>query len=773
MRKVQILIEGERLELFEDEKVQVQSSVQDISDISKVFTDYSQEFTVPASVHNNQLFEHFYQSDVDGTLDYQIRRDARIEIDTITFRIGRLQLEKSNLKEGKPYSYSLRFYGDVVSLKDLIGETKLNELDLTSITHEYTGADVYNRVVGSTDYDIRYPLITSSRVWDYAGPDNTNNIDNNAGKIVYTELFPAIKIARIFDAIQNDFGVTFIGNFLTDKRFDNCFLWCKNSLAFEAVTNSTKVDFITTNNTTAFNVTDNTLHYTYQPTVPTVNAPVFTGTHTVNISMYNVSNTATIYYIDVFVNGALYTTIQGSGNNTYNVFTDANTVGLDKTVRFEVKAQQSMTYKTNCYYDLSLQWLNSGVLETELIQSYAYGSNLMLTAGNVNIGQYMPDMKVNDFIAGVLKEFNLTCYPTANKVYKVEPLDDWYASGYVYDITKYTDIDSIEIERVKLYKRIAFKHEVSNSVTNVDFSTKFGQEYGDLSYQYPYDGEEFVVSVPFENLLFNQFTGTNIQVAYSVDKDLKPYITKPVLLYLYEQTTTSNFKFNDGSTTHNVTSYYPFGQDLMSNNVHYSLNFGNDISSLTLENVPNGLFQTYYFEYLSNLYNRKNRMTHVKTTLPISILTSLQLNDRLIIRDKRYIINSMSCDLTAGTVDFVLLNDYRKLRIRRPIIGPISGGEIGVPIKLPNKVETVTIDVGTTGVTAVPDTFTEDGYCAITIPSSTTPKYYILLEDGSQFVTEQGDIVRSEEGDTNTIVLPITYTFTNGETETDYLIITQ
>ena len=56
MRSVQVYIEGQRLELFQDEQIQVNSSVQNIADISKVFTDFSQSFTVPASSHNNAIF---------------------------------------------------------------------------------------------------------------------------------------------------------------------------------------------------------------------------------------------------------------------------------------------------------------------------------------------------------------------------------------------------------------------------------------------------------------------------------------------------------------------------------------------------------------------------------------------------------------------------------------------------------------------------------------------------------------------------------------------
>ena len=119
-RRVIILVEGQRLELFDDEQITINSSIQNISDISKIFTDFSQSFTVPASPTNNEIFQHFYNSEVlesNGNItNPQLRRKAIIEIDGIEFRRGKIQLEKSDIKNGKPYSYTCTFYGELVSL---------------------------------------------------------------------------------------------------------------------------------------------------------------------------------------------------------------------------------------------------------------------------------------------------------------------------------------------------------------------------------------------------------------------------------------------------------------------------------------------------------------------------------------------------------------------------------------------------------------------------------------------------------------------------------
>jgi hypothetical protein len=49
--------------------------------------------------------------------------------------------------------------------------------------------------------------------------------------------------------------------------------------------------------------------------------------------------------------------------------------------------------------------------------------------------------------------------------------------------------------------------------------------------------------------------------------------------------------------------------------------------------------------------------------LPISILTNLGLNDRLVIRDKRYIINDIRTEITSGEAQLTLYNDFRDIQL--------------------------------------------------------------------------------------------------------------
>jgi hypothetical protein len=69
---------SKRLDLFNDEKISVTSSVSNYNDIGKIYTDFSQSFTIPASKKNNKVLSHWYESQIDNGYDHRKRYDAYI-----------------------------------------------------------------------------------------------------------------------------------------------------------------------------------------------------------------------------------------------------------------------------------------------------------------------------------------------------------------------------------------------------------------------------------------------------------------------------------------------------------------------------------------------------------------------------------------------------------------------------------------------------------------------------------------------------------------------
>ena len=85
-REVQLYIQDTRVDLFQDETISITDSIQNVSDISKVFTPFSKQFNLPASSTNNKLFQHYYNFDIQDGFDARFTVDARIEINHVPLR---------------------------------------------------------------------------------------------------------------------------------------------------------------------------------------------------------------------------------------------------------------------------------------------------------------------------------------------------------------------------------------------------------------------------------------------------------------------------------------------------------------------------------------------------------------------------------------------------------------------------------------------------------------------------------------------------------------
>lgn len=650
----------DRLELFDDEKINVTLTVQNLQDISKTFTDFSQSFTVPASVNNNQIFEHFYQNDIDGTIDPNLRRKAYIELDFMPFRKGVISLEKANVKNGKVDNYSISFYGQLVNLKDIFGEDKLNQLDLSSLNFTFNGTNIYNRITDlATDYDVRYPLIASNRLWTY-NDSGSEDITQNTHAIEYNELFPSVKVARLFEAIESRYGLDFQGSFFSDERFTKLFLLAKNATEYSFLTEIKDADFIKKYVSSVsgsnpyqpadyINVTNNSI---------TIKSLSNVRRQSIQMQVATISGTGT-YYIDVYCNGIYDQTIENTGTGYPLYIEFVNFTGADRVYTFQIKSNAPMTMTVVFIYTITV-----GIVPSYTNIALAH-CNPVVLSGNVDITNTLPDMKIADFFSGILKQFNMTCVGIDQNSFEILPLDIWYNNGITYDITNYVDIESVDVARMPIYKKIGFNYEQSESFVNRNYFSISNSEYGNTENTYSYDGGEFVVQAPFENLQFARAEDNSLPVNYAIlgynlNKDYQAYIPKPTLLYLYgtSGTLTHNIKFYNGTTHVNISSYALFGQDLTVGGVKYSLNWGADNSVIHAETIQDGLFATYYFNYLSNLYNLKQRLVSVKVQLPVSLVTYLKLNDRLIIRDKRYIINDLKLELTTGEAQISMYNDF-------------------------------------------------------------------------------------------------------------------
>jgi hypothetical protein len=695
MRQVDIWIENDvagvydKIELFQDEEIIINSSIQNVQDISKVFTDFSQTFTIPASAENNRIFKHYYENAIDTSINPNYRRNAYIEIDLSPFKSGKIAIEKANIVNDKVESYTITFYGLVISLKDKFEKFKLVDLDYSSINVSNDVGTVSSYIDTFTDNDIAFPLISTQKDenWNY-GLGGTNDISTTGGAINVNYLNPALRVKKILEFIEDKCGVTFTGAFLNDKRFTKAFLYYQNSLTKEKRTQAISFDSLTVNNysdpydgesTTAYNeLLNNNKVTTYW-----INQGVLT---TIKGKLVSSSLNEKVF-IDLYANGTFERTIEGITNTDIIILNEQAYKSKQSVYTFKFRTENSLTGKMQIQVVKPYVSQFNGNLLFGGVKYIKLGaeSTTYIWSNKYDLSDYAPDMSIEDFVTSIIKTFNLTVLPKSEIEFEFIPLDDFYSVGKVYDITPYVDIDDITISRIPLSKKTIFKHEKTNNLLNEQYynNTKGIREYGDyLNIDNNLEEGEFTIESKFGDILTEKIA-TNMYIGYALDKALQPSIQAPLLLYV-DDTLFKTLFLTDGSINVPTLTYRPFIQETTINGTRYSIHFSNELSVKDNITLYNNLFTEYYASYFFGLTNPKNRLTNVTTTFPLSLLTKIKLYDRLVIRDKRYIINDIKQNLTTSEVELNLLHDFRQL-INATIPNALqSGGQMSFIMSAPD-----------------------------------------------------------------------------------------
>ena len=643
-----IYVDGiaKRIELFEDEKISVTSSVQDIADVSKAKTDFTQSFTIPASTTNNEIFKHWYESSLDGGFDHRVKYNGYIEVDTRTFREGAFALNDVKYKDNMVDSYSIVFYGKAKNIKDILKEDKLANLDFSSLNHTFTSTEVVNRITTSTG-NVSYPLFAHDRIYEYGG-GGTNDITINAGSIKWNSLFPAIPLSFIMQKISDTYDLNFTGAFLDYPQFTKLWMLFKNSESFSQKLTPLKVNF-TAKSSTAFTELD-----------LATDEVGFSGSGYRNILIQVTTASTQPYDILIYKNGVLdssFTNIVGNSGTRSFFSAQITTQNINDKYSVYISSQSGFSFTTTLIY-------NKGIGVGTI--SYTATSPSQTIASTIDIGGYAPDLKLIDLITGLIKMFNLVIIPQDETTYELIPLELYYNDGRYNDISANVISDDIELKKTSMYKNINFKYQKSENILNTKFDELFlstrNFSYGDLAYEQidSLESSTFSVELPFENAMYERKTNSNFQTITFKKNDLTNYLPKPLLIYDNgTQTVSPTIRIDLLTGGHQIISQYRRFSNDYNNGTILTLNWGEEISTWFLSNVSNGLYKRHYENYLGNIFNIKSRLVIVKCYFNPVELIDIKLNDRIIIRDKKYTINKMTTDLTSGETTLELLTDYR------------------------------------------------------------------------------------------------------------------
>ena len=709
MNKVDIYVNDFRLDLFNDEEISINLSVQNVQDISKTFTDFTQSFTVPATPRNNEIFGFYGNTNiststvtttpsqllwntwstiwqnnttawnvavsnntVSNSFDGRFRQAAQIEINSIPFRSGVIEIEDVQLKGTEPYAYTLTFYGDLVTLSDLFGEDYLYDLDFSDYDIAYTDDNVYDGLTSATFAPLFFALMSPVKNWYY----DSNTLDVGASNIAqngsaaahginYYELKPALKVTAILDAIEAQYGITFTGSFLSSVPFTDLSLWLHRyeGYMYEGQPNATAwetIDFDSTYSPTPdyFDLATET----WSPVGLSGTGDIYDVVVDIDIPVYTDD-----YYIGVFRNGALVAQTTGNGTTTLTLSDIAVTNNVESLqVKIRPSTNAAMTYEVLQMTITSSSAVTSA--DVYMSASASYG------LAKIVVSDLMPEIKVKDFLAGILKMYNLVLVPSGTS-FLLQPLDDWYASGPDVDYQNEFDITEYAIGRPSLYREIEFKYQDTEQILGYQYQRTYGIGYGDLRAFFSFDGDEFLVELPFECPLFerltNEATGnvTNVLVYKSItseigsDGSFNPYLGAPVLFYGYFSAyslagNTVMFVDADGTTKRTVSTawYANTSNRYASAGASRSITFGADIDPYHLQTVNRNLYADYWDSYITDLYNKGRRIFRIDAVLPLGKMATLKMNDIVIWNNQKYIINNVQLNLTTGKATFELLN---------------------------------------------------------------------------------------------------------------------
>ena len=753
MQSIQLYIEGQRVDMFKDESVNITQSIKNVKDVDKIFTEFTKTFTLPASKTNNKIFKHYYNFDIIGGFDARTKKDATLELNYLPFKKGKIKLEGVDLQNRKPKSYRITFFGNTVTLKDVLGDDQLSSLTLTKYNVLYASDDIErnlqrspltnstgtvdtigtssitdgsgfgtvsvgdlitNTSTNETTYISVFPtstaIVLNEQIFTSVGQGyqinnhilaplithtqrlffNSSTSDEEAddGNLKYfsgggshdhgvkwNQLKYAIRVNEIIRAIEAEeqYGLTFSSDFFKNtskKEFDNLYLWLhRKSGTVENLGGTTATTTLisgwTDSNDGIFRMLNGNTFRTY---VDSSDPNLF------RLRLrFNTSDTDS-YDVRLERDGnTVYTKTGQVGGLTVDGHDDSDFVGDTGDYKVYVTSTSAITFN-------DVRW--TGIYEQvgdDLRVDYVTPSFTTEAQFIFNIALQTPEIKIIDFLTGLFKMFNLVAFVEDGGTIYVDTLDNFYANkksiSTAYDISEFVDVKSSQVNVALPFKEIELKYKDTKTFLANKFTQLANRDWASTTYkagENELSGSEYKIEVPFSHFQYERLNDIDggsqqdIQWGYSVNENQEAYKGAPLLFYPIRQNT-GGISFVNSVDSNGVADDHKhlINIALPSNSVTLSsasdtsnINFNNETNEWSLDTTfTNTLFQEYHSNYITGVFNTKNRLTKVKAYLPLKILLNFTLADRFDINGKRYKINSIDTNLATGESNIELLNE--------------------------------------------------------------------------------------------------------------------
>ncbi|MDB4459750.1 fibronectin type III domain-containing protein [Akkermansiaceae bacterium] len=681
LKTYQIYDDFTKLELFNDESVSITDTIQNVKDPAKIFAPFSQQFSVPASKHNNKFFKHYYDVDVNNSFDARYQGDGLIQLNGVNYKSGKMRLTSVDLKNNVAYSYKLVFTGETVEFKELLAENELSSLTYPdSLNFVLTNDFVRNKFIGTAEGDdLIFPLITHSKNMRYKNGKYKDHITDNW--INFADLKPALKTKVIIDAIETTYPqIKFSEEFFNSPNFRKLYMWLhreegflSNSIEGGGVQNISNLFFQPVNTGNNYERVSGDELRVARPRY--TNEPMFVGYIVYEFYLTVTTNDPNQSYDVQILRGSNSATLfeeSGTGLQTFRYDFTPQTYGEMPIISvINISAENTVGISQSL---LVKEVFDNGGGQFTTLRQCVYEKDAPASENTITISRQIPKMKIFDFLKNLFLMYNLTAYKE-DGVINVLPLDDYYNAGVSYDITEYVDTSKSSVSKLLQFKNMVFDFKSKKS-----FLVQYAEELqGNVFAQESYgndewDGSNYKIELDFEKMMYERLsdeadgTLTTIGQGAMLDKKFEPTIGKPLLFYAAStSTSTTNLLWDNlNNTLEGIDSYLRPSNSISNTTTGFlteTLNFGVEIDEYTLGsgtaaqlNQSNDLFTKYYRNYVANLFARNSRKTKVSAYLPLNIILKYKLNDIFIIGKTEYRINSIKTNLLTNKSDLELYN---------------------------------------------------------------------------------------------------------------------
>lgn len=237
------------LDLEDSEVINLKITVKDLSDITKIFSPFTQSFNIKAT-DKNKILCGFIGNEKIKNSRLSNELDSMVYISGFFYQSGKLKFEKSSYKNGDQKSFKTNFASTLTGISELLGDTTIQDLfkdengnfddAIKAVWGKPTLKDrlaSIKNVTLSNGVTMKYgiPFISNNRVWGY---DNTNfNIPDNIAykqarpngsenQIMLNEIRPAVDYMCIMRHLLMKIESPVICPLFDKFELKDLYVWC-------------------------------------------------------------------------------------------------------------------------------------------------------------------------------------------------------------------------------------------------------------------------------------------------------------------------------------------------------------------------------------------------------------------------------------------------------------------------------------------------------------------------------------------------------------------